>query len=138
MLVVQPDQVDLIEVWSESDPTRGIRFGFAVSTINGAAHTAVAYSEVDPGKHTGMHTHSAEETHLILEGTAEIVVEDERERVEQGGVALAPAMALHDVYNVGSGTLRAISFFPSAAVVTTADIPVAPVGRRVFVTAPDE
>ena len=53
-------------------------------------------------------------------------------------MAVVPAMAPHDVYNVGSGTLKTINFFPSAAVVTTADQKVAPVGRRTFVTAPEE
>jgi quercetin dioxygenase-like cupin family protein len=138
MLVTKPDQVELFEVWSESDSTRRIRFGFAVSTINGATHSAVAYSEVNAGEHTGRHWHSAEETHLILEGTAEIALDDERQRVEQGEVAVVLAMAPHDVYNVGDGTLKTISFFPSAAVVTTADQKVAPIGRSVFITAPEE
>ena len=138
MLVTKPDQVDLFEVWSETDPTRRIRFGFAVSTLNGSTHSAVAYAEVDPGQHTGRHWHSAEETHLVIEGTAEIALDNERQRVEQGEVAVVAAMAPHDVYNVGSGTLKTINFFPSAAVVTTADQKVAPVGRSTFVTAPEE
>ena len=138
MLVVQPDRIELLELWSEGDPTRGLRFGFPVSALNGAAASAVAYAEVDAGKHKGMHWHSAEETHFVLAGTAEIVVADERQRVTEGSVAIVPANAPHDVYNVGSETLRMITFFPSAAVITTADQVVEPVGRRVFVTAPEE
>ncbi len=138
MLVVQPDRSELLEVWSERDPTRGLRFGFAVSALNGAAGSAVAYAEVDAGKHKGMHWHSAEETHFVLAGDAEVVVGDERQQVSEGSVAVVPANAPHDVYNIGSETLRMITFFPSAAVVTTADQTVEPVGRRIFVTAAEE
>lgn len=49
MLAVQADRIDLLEVWTQDDPTRGIRFGLAVSTLNGAANSAVAYIEVDVG-----------------------------------------------------------------------------------------
>ncbi len=138
MLGVDPDRVQLLELWSERDPTCGIRFGFAVSALNGAAGSAVAYADVDAGKHKGMHWHSAEETHLLLAGDAEVVVGDERQRVTEGTVAIVPANAPHDVYNVGSETLRMVTFFPSAAVITTADQVAEPVGRRVFVTAPEE
>ncbi len=138
MLVVQADRAELLEVWSEADPTRGLRFGSPVSALNGAAASAVAYAEVDAGKHKGTHWHSAEETHFVLAGAAEIVVGDERQRVSEGSAAVVPANAPHDVYNVGSETLRMITFFPSAAVITTADQMVEPVARRVFVTAPEE
>lgn len=138
MLVVQPDRTELLEVWSDHDETRGLRFGFPVSAVNGAAGSALAYAEVDAGKHKGMHWHSAEETHFVIAGSAEIVAGDERRPLSEGSVAVVPAHAPHDVYNVGSETLRMITFFPSAAVVTTADQTVEPVGRRVFVTAAEE
>jgi quercetin dioxygenase-like cupin family protein len=138
MLVVQPDRAELLEVWSDGDPTRGLRFGFAVSALNGAAGSAVAYAEVDAGKHKGIHWHSAEETHFVLAGSAEIVIGDDRQRLSEGSVAVVPANAPHDVYNVSSETVRMITFFPSAAVVTTADQSVEPGGRRVFVTAAEE
>ena len=92
MLTVQADKIDLVEVWTENDPSRGIRFGFAISTLNGADNSAVAYTEVDVGKHTGMHNHSAEETHVVLEGTAEVVAGEDRERLGKYGVAVVPAM----------------------------------------------
>ncbi len=138
MLAVQADKIDLIEVWAENDPTRGIRFGFAVSTLNGADNSAVAYTEVDVGKHTGMHNHSAEESHVVLEGTAEVVVGDDRQRLEKYGVAVVPALEFHEVVNVGSETLKVMTFFPSAAVVTMADQDVEPIKGHIFVTAPQE
>lgn len=136
MLVVQADKADLFEIWSEDDPTRGIRFAFVISTLNGSEGSAVAYTEVDPGKHTGMHKHSAEESHVVLEGTAEIVVGDERERLEKYGVAVVPANAFHEVVNLGPETLKVMTFLPSAAVVTIPDRPVEPGKMTVFVTAP--
>ena len=138
MLAVQADKIDLLELWAENDPTQGLRFGFALSTLNGAGNSAVAYTEVDVGKHTGLHNHSAEETHVVLEGTAEVVLGDDRQRLERYGVAVVPAMEFHEVVNVGSETLKVMTFFPSAAVVTMAEQVVEPIKRRIFVTAPQE
>ena len=63
---------------------------------------------------------------FILEGEAKAVVGDERGRLSKQEMAVVPATAPHDLYNVGEGTLRVVGFFSSAAVVTIFDDPLHP------------
>jgi quercetin dioxygenase-like cupin family protein len=134
MLAVQIDDLDLIEGWSENDPTRRARFNFPVSNLTGALSTAVVYFEVDPGRHLGMHTDSAEEIVHIVSGNGEAIVGEERGDVGPGSLALVPAMVPHDILNTGDETMRVVGFFSSSTVVSVFDDPFAPIGRRVVGT----
>ena len=139
MFAVQLEDRDLIEVGSATDESRRIRFDFPLSSIVGSASTAVVYFELEPGAHTGMHTDSAEEVVLILSGTAEAVVGDERGVLTVGGIVLVPALVPHDVRNVGDDTVRVAGFFSSSTVVSVFDEPFTPIGRRVVGTpVPDD
>lgn len=130
---------DLVAISSETDETRRIRFDFPISSVSGAASTAVVYFELDPGEHTGMHTDSAEEIVLILSGRAEAIVGDERGELSAGGLGLVPALVPHDVRNIGEETVRVIGFFSSGVVVSVFDDPLMPAGKRVVGTPlPDE
>ncbi len=53
----------------------------------------------------------------MLAGEAEAEVDGERGRLGPGGLALIPAMAPHDVHNVGAEPLRVVGFFAGAALV---------------------
>jgi quercetin dioxygenase-like cupin family protein len=117
MLVANVNDLDLSDVRAETDPTVGCRFAFPVYAATGAAASAVVYFEVAPGGRLGRHTDSAEEVLLILAGEAEAEVDGERRRLAPGGLALVPAMAPHDVHNVGEEPLRAVGFFAAAALV---------------------
>ena len=68
MVAVQLAERDLVDISSETDETRRIRVDFPISSVAGAASTAVVYFELEPGEHTGMHTDSAEEIVLVLSG----------------------------------------------------------------------
>jgi quercetin dioxygenase-like cupin family protein len=139
MLKVQTQAVELVQSWSDSDPTQGGKFDFPVHVGTGAASSSLVYFEVQPGQHSGMHTHSAEEIAYIVAGNAEVVVGDERASASEGGLTLIPAMLPHDVYNVGNTTLKMIGFFSSAAVVTSFDGILSPLGTRTIVIgAPHE
>jgi quercetin dioxygenase-like cupin family protein len=139
MLAVQLAERDLVDVSSGTDETRRIRVDFPISSVAGAASTAVVYFELEPGEHTGMHTDSAEEIVLILSGRAEAIVGDERGELSAGGLGLVPALVPHDVRNVGEETVRAVGFFSSGTVVSVFDDPLLPAGRRVVGTPlPDE
>lgn len=127
-------ELDLIEAWSETDERRGARFNFPIFSSTSACGSAVVYFEVDPGKHLGMHTDSAEEVVMVLEGTAEVVVGGERGRLETGELALVPALVPHDVFCAGDEPLRVVGWFASATVVSVFDEPFAPIGRRVLGT----
>jgi quercetin dioxygenase-like cupin family protein len=139
MIAVQLEERDLLEVWSETDETRRIRFDFPISSAAGAASTAVVYFELEPGEHTGMHVDSAEETVLILSGRVEAIVGDERGELSAGGLGLVPALVPHDVRNIGDETVRVVGFFTSNVVVSVFDDPMMPVGKRVVGSPlPDE
>lgn len=92
MIAVQLNDLELNEATSDTDPTRRLRFDFPISHLAGAASTAVAYFELDPGAHTGLHTDSAEETVVILSGRAEAIVGDERGELAAGDLGLVPAL----------------------------------------------
>jgi quercetin dioxygenase-like cupin family protein len=134
MIAVQLTERELVDISSETDETRRIRVDFPISSVAGSASTAVVYFELEPGEHTGMHTDSAEEIVLVLSGTAEAIVGDERGELSAGGMGLVPALVPHDVRNVGEGTLRVVGFFSSAIVVSVFDDPLLPAGTRVVGT----
>ncbi len=134
MQTAKLDQLELIKIWSESDPKRAARFTFPIFNLTGAASSSAVYFEVDPGKHLGMHQDSAEEIVMILAGTAEAVVGKERGRLTAGSIALVPSMVPHDIVNVGDETLRVLGFFSSSTTVTVFEDALAPIGKRVVGT----
>lgn len=124
MLTANVHELELTEVRAENDPTVGVRFAFPIYAATGAAASAVVYFEVAPGGRLGRHTGSAEEVLLVLEGEAE--VDGEWGRLGPGGLMLVPAMAPHDVRNVGDEPLRAVGFFAGAAVLSHFSEPFVP------------
>jgi quercetin dioxygenase-like cupin family protein len=132
------NELELMEGWAEEDPSIRLRVDFPIFAATGAKSSAVVYFEVEPEHHIGRHTDSAEEVLLILEGTAEAVVGDERGRLAAGEIALVPEMVPHDVYNAGEETLKVLGFFSAAEIVSTFDEPVMPEGSRVVGTPPPE
>ena len=131
MITAKPNELELLKFWQESDPATGIRINFPVDAQTGAASSAAVYFEVEPEQHIGRHTHSAEEILFVLEGEAEATVREERERLSKEEMAVVPANAPHDLYNVGEATLRVVGFFSSAAVVTIFDDALAPLNTKV-------
>ncbi|MDX6550246.1 MAG: hypothetical protein QOJ31_930 [Gaiellales bacterium] len=123
--------MDLIDVWSDSDPIRRMRVTFPVSSMTGAASSSAVYFEVEPGDHIGTHTDSAEEIVVVLGGCGEGIVGEDTCPLAAGGLTLIPAGVPHDVRNTGTEPLRVLGFFSSATVVSVFDDPLAPIGRRV-------
>jgi quercetin dioxygenase-like cupin family protein len=115
--------LELTRSVSELDPSQRAAFAFPVSSATGTASTAVVYFELEPGAHLGAHTDSAEELLLVLEGTAEAVVEGEPAILEAGSLAVVPATAPHDIRNVGDELLRVVGFFSSSTVVAIFERP---------------
>ncbi len=138
MIRARLDELELLETWAEDDTQIGPKFAAAISAENGSASTQVVYFTLEPGKTLGRHAHSADETLLVLEGTLEVSMGDDRQRLSAGELALIPAGVVHDTPNAGSGILRGVVFFPSAAVLHTWEVPLMPVESRVFVTPPPE
>jgi quercetin dioxygenase-like cupin family protein len=116
--------------------TMRVKANFPFFVGSGTKNTAVVYFELEPGHRLGTHTDSAEEILLILEGTAEVSLGDEKGRLSAGEMALVPAMEPHGLRNVDDETVRVVGFFSSNVVVSTFDQPVIPFNQRVIGTPP--
>jgi quercetin dioxygenase-like cupin family protein len=136
MIAERIDELELMEVWYEDDPTMRLKVNFPFFLGTGTKSTAVVYFEIEPGHRLGSHTDSAEEILLVLEGTAEVSLGDEQGRLSAGEMALVPAMEPHGLRNAGEETLRIVGFFSSNVVVSTFDQPMMPFGQRVVGTPP--
>jgi quercetin dioxygenase-like cupin family protein len=118
MLTIQTQDLALADIDSPHDPTRVVRATFPLHWQTGACATAMVYFELEPGRHLGTHTDSAEEVLVVLEGEVEATVGDQTGRVSAGGVVLVPAMAPHDVRSVGERTARVCGIFAANATVS--------------------
>ena len=97
---------------------------------DGARASGSSLLEVDPGCALARHTDSAEETILVVAGTAEVEVGGESARVPAGGVALVPEGVPHQVGNAGAEPLRFVAVYAAADVVTRYEADVQPEGTR--------
>lgn len=136
MIAERIEDLELVQVWYEDDPTMRIKVNFPFFLGTGTKSTAVVYFEIEPGFRLGTHTDSAEEILLILQGEAEVSLGDEEGRLSAGEMALVPAMVPHGMRNVGDETVRVVGFFSSNVVVSTFDQPMMPFGQRVVGTPP--
>jgi len=109
-----------------------MRVGFPLSSSVGTASTAVVLLEFEPGGELPVHTDSAEELLLVVEGTAEGSVGDESGRLKAGDIVLVPALAPHSLRNIGDGLLRVVGFFSSSTNVAVFEEPL-PTGDQVVV-----
>ncbi len=133
MLTVSIPELDLTEVWLDSDPDRNrLRVTFPINRWAGARDTAVVYFEIQPGERLGTHTDSAEEILYIVAGEAEAHVGDEHGRVRAGDLAVIPEMVPHGLVNVGDEPVKVVGFFCQPEIISTFDEAVQPVGRAVL------
>ena len=136
MIAERIEDLELMEVWYEDDPTMRVKVNFPFFLGTGTKNTAVVYFEIEPGYRLGTHTDSAEEILLILEGEAEVNLGDEQARLSAEEMALVPAMVPHSLRNVGNDRMRVAGFFSSNVIVSTFDQPMMPFGQRVVGTPP--
>jgi quercetin dioxygenase-like cupin family protein len=101
----------------------GLRVSFPLHSATGTASTATVLFELDPGAELYVHTDSAEELLIIVQGTAEARVGDEVGRLEKHQVALVPPMAPHGLRNIGDDVLRVLGTFSASTVVSTFERP---------------
>jgi quercetin dioxygenase-like cupin family protein len=111
----------------------GFRVGFPLHSATGSASTATVLFELDPGAELPMHTDSAEELLVVVQGTAEARVGDEVGRLGKHEVALVPPMAPHGLRNVGDDVLRVFGTFSASTVVSTFERPFEEDGPHVVV-----
>jgi quercetin dioxygenase-like cupin family protein len=111
----------------------GLRVSFPVHSATGTASTASVLFELDPGAELPVHTDSAEELLIVVQGTAEARIGDEVGRLERHQVGLVPPMAPHGLRNIGDDVLRVFGTFSASTVVSTFERPFEPDGPEVFV-----
>ena len=111
----------------------GLRVSFPIHSATGTASTATVLFELDPGAELGVHTDSAEELLIIVQGTGEARVGDEVGGVTTHEVALVPPMAPHGLRNIGDDVLRVFGTFSASTVVSTFEQPFQPGGPQVVV-----
>ena len=130
MLTVSTPDLDLLEVYVDSDPRGRVSPAFPINRFAGAEHTAVVYFEVQPGNHLPTHTDSAEEILYIVAGEGEAQLGDERARVRAGDLAVIPAMVPHGIANTGDEPLKVVGFFCESTIVSTFEDLVQPLGQH--------
>lgn len=132
-------ELPLLEGGFSNDPSVRGRFNFPIHAGTGASACMAIYFEVDPGQLAPPHVHTAEEILYVSGGKAEVTVGEETVIVDEGGLVWIPALVHHGVRNVGDQVGRYVGFFAAAAMETTFDEELFPLGSRVLVVpAPEE
>jgi quercetin dioxygenase-like cupin family protein len=130
--------LEMLDAWYEMDPTMRIKVNFPFFAGTGNETSSVVYFEIEPGRHLGIHTDSAEEILLIIAGSVEARIGDEVGELAAGHAALVPAMVPHSVRTLGDVTAKCVGFFSAATVVSTFEQPMMPFGQRAVGTPPVE
>jgi quercetin dioxygenase-like cupin family protein len=97
----------------------GLRVSFPAHSATGTASTATVLFELDPGAELPVHSDSAEELLIIVQGTAEARVGDEVGVLETHQVGVVPPMAPHGMRNIGDDVLRVFGTLSASTVVST-------------------
>jgi quercetin dioxygenase-like cupin family protein len=127
------NELDLVPFSVGDDPKARGRIALPISAETESPGTVV-YLEVDPGDHIPLHTHTDEETLVVLQGSGLATVGDLQSQVSIGALITAPAFVPHGFENTGSDTLKLVGFFGSNVLITYFDEAVAPFGVPTFVT----
>ena len=121
------------DVWQHELQGEGdLAYAFPLHDGVGTTGTAAVLFELVPGGTLPIHTDSAEETLVVLQGEGEATVGDERAPVSAGQVAVVPASVPHGVRNTGSEPLRVLGFFAGPTVRSVFEEPPAPGAPTLF------
>jgi quercetin dioxygenase-like cupin family protein len=131
--IVDLQNLELMSIASQLDPTRRVSATFPISSATGTAASCAVYFELEPGTHVGVHTDSSEEFIVVLEGEGLALLGEETTPVREGQVIVVPAMERHDLTNTGTGPLRILGTFAGSTSVATFEDDLMPGGPRVFV-----
>jgi quercetin dioxygenase-like cupin family protein len=130
MMTFRLDELEFADAWVEGDETARWRSASAHGPASGAQSSGSSVIEVEPGRRLAPHTDSAEETIVVLAGSADVQIDGETARIPAGGIAVVPTNHLHEVRNAGSEILRFAAVYAGTDVVTTYRSPVQPDGCR--------
>ena len=77
-----------------------------ISALNGSVQLCLFEQFCDPGKGAPTHLHTVEEVLTVIDGRAEVWVEDQRETLTGGQSLIVPAGRKHGFRNVGESVLH--------------------------------
>ena len=135
MITADLNNLELHETWTKNDASQHCRSTFPLAEALGTENSTLVYFELAPGDHLGRHTDSIEEVLLIVAGTVEVSVAEEKGQLSQGHIAVVPTMVPHDLRNVGRETAKVLGFFGGPNLVATFDEVWLPDDTRVIDTA---
>jgi quercetin dioxygenase-like cupin family protein len=130
MLTANLNGLTLLAGWFEDDPTYRCHVAFPLYKSTGTRETTVVYMEVEPGEALREHTDSREEVLLVLTGTVEVAVGNERAVAGPGAMVVVPERLPHGFRNIGTERARLVGFFAGAQVESTFPVPIQPLGHR--------
>jgi quercetin dioxygenase-like cupin family protein len=84
----------------------GVETRMVVSAIQGAAELCIFEQWVAPGAGAPSHSHPVEEVLTVLEGEAEMWIDEQRKIMSAGQSLIVPAGRLHGFLNSGNATLH--------------------------------
>lgn len=119
---------------AEDEPHRRVTGNFALYSAAGTKSGSVVYFELEPECELGTHTDSAEEIVYIADGTVEITIGKEKNKISRGELGVVPVMESHNFRNIGSNTANVIGFFSSPNVVSTFEKAFLPLNFKEFDT----
>jgi quercetin dioxygenase-like cupin family protein len=114
MTIVNLNQIELNEFIGKEDEKQHCKATFPLFGAHGTQDLATVYFELAPGDNLGMHTDSAEELLVILEGELTASIGKEYSQVAKRDIALVPKMVPHDIRNTGSTTAKVLGVFGGA------------------------
>lgn len=127
------EELELAPFAVGDDPTAQGRLALPITAATGSPNSLV-YLEVDPGKRIPLHTHTADEVFVVLQGAGIVTAGDRQWQASAGAFVVAPAFTKHGWENTGTETLRLVGFFGANVVINEFEDPVAPFGVKTFVT----
>ena len=84
----------------------GVLTRMRTSAVNGAGQLCIFEQWCETGHGAPTHLHAVEEVLTVLDGQAEIWIEDERATLTAGQSMIVPAGRKHGFRNTGEGTLH--------------------------------
>jgi mannose-6-phosphate isomerase-like protein (cupin superfamily) len=85
---------------------QGVLTRMQTSAVNGAGQLCIFEQWCEVGHGAPTHLHAVEEVLTVLDGQAEIWIEDERAMLTAGQSTIVPAGRKHGFRNTGNGTLH--------------------------------
>ncbi|CAN5511472.1 hypothetical protein BH23CHL2_BH23CHL2_31200 [soil metagenome] len=132
MIAKQLNTLELFDAWQQEGHSPHWRVQFPLMGVSGTESLGSVYFEIDPGQALPIHTDSRDELVVLLSGSGEGTVGEATAEFSAGGIIFIPAMAPHGFRNTGADTIRAIGIFAGAAVISTFEHEVKPMGMTVF------